>query len=134
MESVMEPPRAAGIEAWRLPEGAHVESPAEIRKALNDILGGALDGIEGEVSVDERFAMLVAGLPDRWHDEHDPSALRAAFEQGMRDAQLALAPTRPIQSNVSTMEPTLSKLPSLRIVLGWFALILALILAFIFMH
>ena len=134
MESVMEAPRVSEIEKWRLPSRVQVESEADLRLRLNELLGGALGGGGTEITVEERFAMLVAGLPERWEQERDPAVLRAAFEQGRRDAERALAPSRPIQSDVTTMEPTLSRLPSLRIVMGWFALIVGLILAFIFMH
>jgi hypothetical protein len=47
---------------------------------------------------------------------------------------IAFEPQRPIESNVSTMEPTLTKLPSFRMIAGWFVLIVGLVLAFIFMH
>jgi len=50
------------------------------------------------------------------------------------DLQKALHPQRPLETSLHTMETSLSRLPSFRIVAGWAALIIGLFLAFVFTH
>jgi hypothetical protein len=50
------------------------------------------------------------------------------------DMEKALYPERPQETTLITMETSLSRLPSFRIVAGWIVLIVALFLAFIFTH
>lgn len=50
------------------------------------------------------------------------------------DMEKALYPERPRETTLITMETSLSRLPSFRIVAGWIALIFVLFLSFIFTH
>jgi hypothetical protein len=58
---------------------------------------------------------------------------RARFLDGI-DLEKALQPQRPMETSLHTMETSLSRLPSLRIVVGWVGLIIGLFLAFVFTH
>jgi hypothetical protein len=50
------------------------------------------------------------------------------------DLDKALCPQRPPETMLHTMETSLSRLPSFRIVAGWIVLIVGLFLAFVFTH
>ena len=97
------------------------------------MLGNALATEEQGIPVDQRAAMLWAGLPELWRNEGaDPIALSAAYARGAVAAKLSQHTRRPPETHPMTMETSLSHLPSLRMIGGWVLIIAALILAFIF--
>jgi hypothetical protein len=145
----------AYLRAWRLPEGVReelaemavtcAEGEADISRAaiahadrllhgrLNEMLGNALAAEEQGISVQERAAMLWGGLPELWRKGGvDTVALSAAYSRGALAAALSQHTQRPPETYPMTMETSLSRLPSLRMVGGWFLIIAAVVLIFIF--
>jgi hypothetical protein len=145
----------AYLRAWRLPDSvsdeladmamACAEGEPDLSRAvithadrllhtrLNEMLGNALATEEQGISVDQRAAMLWAGLPELWRKEGaDPIALSTAYARGAVAAKLSQHTQRPPETHPMTMETSLSHLPSLRMIGGWFLIIAAIVLAFIF--
>jgi hypothetical protein len=146
---------AAYLRAWGLPDQLReeladmamtcAEGEADVARAaiaqadrllharLNEMLGNALAAEEQGIAVEERAAMLWGGLPELWRKEGvDTVALLAAYSRGAVAAALSQHTQRPPETYPMTMETSLSRLPSLRMVGGWFLIITALVLAFIF--
>jgi hypothetical protein len=112
---------------------AIAEAEKVLRERLNKMLGGALGEDANEISVEERAALLWARLPDLWaRDANDAAALAAAYSKGLSAMKLAQQPQRLPQTHPMVMQTSLTRLPSFRIVAGWFALVVLIILAFIF--
>ena len=104
-----------------------------LRARLTECLGNGFTPNEANISVAERVAMLWAGLPEKWQKNIDDArGLSAAYSQGERTLKLTQEPQRAPETQPMTMETSLTRLPSFRIVAGWFALIALIILAFIF--
>lgn len=145
----------AYLRAWRLPDPVReelvdaavicAEGEADLSRAvishadrllharLNELLGNTLASEEQGISVQERSAMLWAGLPERWRQEGtDPLALSAAYSRGALASSLSQHTQRPPETHPMTMETSLSHLPSLRMIGGWFLIIALIVLAFIF--
>ena len=107
----------AYLRAWRLPEG----------------------------EIEEAAAMVMTCVERRWRNE-DVELERAAIEEAKRmlrgrfDAVLRselpavenLTTQRPPETYPMTMETSLSRLPSFRMIAGWFVIIALIVLAFIF--
>jgi hypothetical protein len=107
----------AYLRAWRLPEG----------------------------EIDELATLVMTCVERRWRDE-DVELERAAIEEAERmlrgrfDEMLSsMLPTtsslttqRPPETRPMTMETSLSRLPSFRMIAGWFVIIALIVLAFIF--
>ena len=143
------------LRAWRLPESVREElgemavtcaegeadfSRAVIAQAdrllharLNEMLGNALAAEEQGITVEERAAMLWGGLPEMWRKEGaDPVALSAASSRGALAAALSQHTQRAPETRPMTMETSLTRLPSLRMIAGWFLIIALIVLAFIY--
>jgi hypothetical protein len=101
----------AYLRAWDLPEHEREELLAEVMNCAD--AGEALERVEELLT--ERMESI--------HPELAPGNL-----------ERALTPQRPPETYLTTMETSLTRLPSFRIVAGWFALIAGLIVAFIFTH
>ena len=106
------------LRAWNLPDSACEELRGEVMECVRD---GAFADPERE-SIE--FAQRLLGL--RAHD--------LGIEILQPDFQKALIPQRPLETRLNTMETSLSKLPSIRIIAGWILLIVGLALAFILTH
>jgi hypothetical protein len=104
-----------------------------LRARLNEMHGNAL-GDDGEgFSPRQRAAVLWAGLPDQWaEDQADAAALAEAYARGTRAAIQSLEPQRQPITRPTMMQTSLTRLPSFRIIAGWFLLIALIVLAFIF--
>jgi hypothetical protein len=143
------------LRAWRLPDEVReelagmamtcAEGEPDISRAviahadrllharLNEMLGGALAAEVQGISVEERAAMLWAGLPELWRREGiDPATLSAAYSRGALASNLSQHTQRPPETRPMTMETSLSHLPSLRMIGGWVVIIALIVLAFIF--
>jgi hypothetical protein len=104
-----------------------------LRARLAEWLGNNFAPGNPSISVEERVAMLWAGLPEKWQKNiNDTVELAKACSQGERALRLTQEPQRPPETQPMTMETSLTRLPSFRIVAGWFALIALIIFAFIF--
>ena len=98
---------------------------------------------EGEI--DELAGMVMGCVEQRWRDE-DLELERAAIEEAERmlrgrfDEMLksklppmsSLTTQRAPETRAMTMETSLSRLPSFRMIAGWFLIIALIVLAFIF--
>jgi hypothetical protein len=107
----------AYLRAWRLPEG----------------------------EVGELSAMVMACVERRWRDEdveleravieEADRLLRGRFDEMLSEALPAaneMATQRAPETRPMTMETSLSRLPSFRMIAGWFVIITLIVLAFIF--
>jgi hypothetical protein len=121
-------------ESESYPSGAACENAERIVRArLAEWLGNVFAPKEANISVEERVAMLWAGLPEKWQKNiNDTVDLANAYSQGEMALKLSQQPQRPPETQPMTMETSLTRLPSFRIVAGWFAMIVLIILAFIF--
>jgi hypothetical protein len=86
----------------------------------------------GEDEPNERL-MLLVGAPAE-ANPGDRIQMAAAFRQGALNWRRALAPARLPETPAMTMQTSLSRLPSIRIIAGWLFLIALLFLAFILTH
>lgn len=103
-----------------------------LRARLNEILGGVFDSEEQGISERERLALLWGGVAEKWSAEPvDTAALQKAYVEGASASSLAQEPQRAPETHPMVMETSLTRLPSFRIVAGWFLLIALLALAFI---
>ena len=103
-----------------------------LRERLNEMFGGDLDGAEVGISAQARLAMLCAGVSEKWcAGPLDQAALQKAYVDGVSAAISTRRPQRAPETHPMVMETSLTRLPSLRIVAGWFLLVALLVLAFI---
>lgn len=115
---------------WR---GVIAHADRLMHARLNEMLGNALVAEEQGISIQERAALLWGGLPEMWRKEgSDPVALSAAYTRGALASTLSRHTQRPPETHPMTMETSLSRLPSLRMIAGWFAITAWIVLAFIF--
>ena len=89
---------------------------------------------ENGVSVRARMALLLGSSPDKRSGVPDPLQLNAAWRQGGMSLERALLPSRPPETRAFSMQTSLSRLPSMRLIAGWFLLVAALGLAFFLTH
>jgi hypothetical protein len=105
-----------------------------LRARLNEMHGNALGGEKEEegMSHQQCAAILWSGLPEQWAGEGSgASKLAEAYTRGARAAVQSLQPQRPPITRPMVMQTSLTRLPSFRIIAGWFVLIALLVLAFI---
>src|SRR5688572_14388448 len=84
------------------------------------------------VPLETRIA-LVYGSPEGGHFA-DRTQVIAALRQGALNAARARVPSRPPETRAIAMQTSLSRLPSIRLIAGWFLLIGLLFLAFFLTH
>jgi hypothetical protein len=87
---------------------------------------------EGEVGIEKRLALLAGAPADA--NFADRVQLAAAFRHGALNMDAALKPARHPETRAITMQTSLSRLPSIRIIAGWLLLIALLFLAFVLTH
>jgi hypothetical protein len=97
---------------------------------LNEALGNALTPAEQGICESDRLAMFVGGVVEKWSRGDPQSAISNTHTEAT--ARLALQPQRPAETSPQSMHTSLSRLPSLRMIGGWFLLIVVIVLAFIF--
>jgi hypothetical protein len=105
-----------------------------LRARLNEMHGNALGGEKEEQGMSHRqcAAILWSGLPEQWAGQGtDASKLAQAYTRGARATLQSLQPQRPPITRPMVMQTSLTRLPSFRIIAGWFVLIALLVLAFI---
>lgn len=105
-----------------------------LRDRLNEMHGNALRGEKEEegISHHQCAAILWSGLPEQWAGEGtNASKLAEAYTRGERATVQSLQPQRPPITRPMVMQTSLTRLPSFRIIAGWFVLIALLVLAFI---
>lgn len=140
--------------AWRLSESSIEELAAEAEHAIHCALlrGEAADPLEllapesdrvlaarmsrdgmGEASLDSctRLALALAGTRLGWA-EADEEQFHAEVEELKRKVETLAEPNRSAELAVGVMQTSLSRLPSIRMVAGWFLLVLLLFLTFVF--
>jgi hypothetical protein len=81
---------------------------------------------------DRRLALLAGASAEA--NFSDRTQLAAAFRQGTLNFTRALSPSRPPETRAITMQTSLSRLPSIRIIAGWLLLIALLFVAFLLTH
>jgi hypothetical protein len=84
---------------------------------------------DGAVSIEERLALLIASSRGTNSFENP-----LAYQEAGKKLQLALHPQRPLETHPMTMKTSLSRLPSFRLIAGWAAVVILLVLIFIFTH
>jgi hypothetical protein len=78
-------------------------------------------------------ARIISTIQTRLQHEPTLDPLHAAIEEAQRAISLPpLVPQRPPETHPMTMETSLDRLPSFRMIAGWFVLIALIVLAFIF--
>jgi hypothetical protein len=113
---------------------AIAEVEKQLRQKLDAMLLGELGKGENGIANCERMALFCGNLPEQWQRVREPAALREAYRRGLQNIDRALEPSRQPETELTTMETSLSRLPSLRIIAGWFLLIAGLIAAFVMTH
>ncbi len=96
------------------------ETDEFIGSRLRETIVGSTDGAE------RRLCLFVAGE----NAFTNPTVYREAKEK----IRLAFHPQRPLETHPMTMRTTLSHLPSFRLIAGWCAFVILLVLVFIFTH
>jgi hypothetical protein len=108
------------------------EAERVLHLRFNEMAADALmDG--QELSTEARVAMAWANLPEKLRSEKVAShELNRMCVEGISCARRLRHPERPPQTHPMTMQTSLSRLPSFRMIAGWFVLIALIVLAFIF--
>jgi len=104
----------AYLRAWKLPDAMREEIVATA-------LGGAEERLRGYPNCEHLRAMI----------EEVEKAARSRMDESTQ-AIPPLVPQREPETHPMTMETSLTRLPSFRIIAGWFLLIALIVLAFIF--
>ena len=103
----------AYLRAWKLPDAAREEVAAMALSCVEERLRGDSDCEHLRVAIEE-------------------AEKRARAVMGELQAMPPLIPQREPETHPMTMETSLTRLPSFRIIAGWFLLIALIVLAFIF--
>jgi hypothetical protein len=78
-------------------------------------------------------ARIISTIQTRLQHEPTLDPLHAAIDEAQSAMSLPpLVPQRPAETHPMTMETSLDRLPSFRMIAGWFVLIALIVLAFIF--
>jgi hypothetical protein len=85
-------------------------------------------------SLEERVAFLLGAPRGDPFPLSDAIQLSGALRQGTLNFARALTPSRPPESRAITMQTSLSRLPSFRLIAGWFLLIGLLLVLFLLTH
>jgi hypothetical protein len=107
------------LRAWRLPETMRAALLEEVMDRVR--MGAFVDPEREAIEFSER---MIRSRQDE---------LKIEVFAGS-EFQSALEPQRPSETHLTTMETSLSRLPSFRMIAGWFLLVTLLVLAFIFTH
>jgi hypothetical protein len=107
------------LQAWRAPDPARAEFLGEVMRCAR----------AGAFSDQEREA--IEFLEQAIKSRHGELGVEIWDES---EIAKALFPQRPLETHLTIMETSLSRMPSFRIIAGWFLLITSLVLAFIFTH
>jgi hypothetical protein len=100
---------------------------------IRELVGDSRLSENGPLSEQNKLALLWAGCAEKWHpDQIDPVPLNEAFDDGMKTAALAQQTQRPPETQPMVMQTSLTRLPSFRMIGGWFVLVALIVLAFIF--
>jgi hypothetical protein len=127
--------RLADESATEILPAVIAEADKLLAARLRDIAMSSSDAGDNKIGVEDRVKLLFAGLPETW--EADGSDLRidqVAYARATAAVQTAHNPQRAPETHPMKMRTSLTRLPSLRMIAGWFLLITLLFLAFIVTH
>jgi hypothetical protein len=105
------------LKAWRLSEEERNEMLNQVSQAVADRFGEVSEAESAREMIEEAEKLL--------------EARRKSFGE---EFQSWMEVRRPVETPISDMQTSLSRLPSIRMVAGWFLLIILLVLAFTFTH
>ena len=110
-----------------------IESAETILKSrLNQWVGG-LDVTDRGIAASDRMSMLCSSLPEKL-GRCDSNELSRSFSEGAVGAARVRQSNRSPETHLTTMQTSLSRLPSFRMVGGWFLMIVGTVLIFILTH
>ena len=100
---------------------------------LREMFGNGSHLNETEPTEHDRLAILWGGLAEKWRSKPlEPAQFLDEYASGLNATRLTQQPQRLAETQPMVMQTSLQRLPSFRMVGGWFALIALLVLAFIF--
>jgi hypothetical protein len=126
---------ASYLRAWSLPELSEEEllNEAMLAAHCHVIRDGGNEPIRAAIDEIDRRIRGVSGISETVEVEIPPLN-RLGMLCGAEDVDRALATRRERLTHVNKMQTSLSRLPSFRIVAGWFTIIVLLFLIFVFTH